>query len=249
MLLVLSPSKTQDFETPSRAPAFKQPEFLNEIQDLTKILKGFSATQIAELMGVSEKIANLNAKRFKNFNPTFTKQNSKPAIEAFQGDVYRDIDTVNYTDEDFEFANEHIRIISGLYGILKPLDLIQPYRLEMKTKLKNAKGKNLYEFWGQKLAHVMNKECTTIVNLASNEYFDALKKHLTCPVQKITFKENKSGEYKIIAIYSKLARGTMANWIVKNRINDPLALKGFNLDNYQFNKSESKESEYVFTRG
>jgi hypothetical protein len=248
MLLLLSPAKTQDFETPSSAPFSEQPHFKKEIEVLTKVLKDYNPEQISDLMKVSEKIAQLNFERYQDFKKSFTEKNSKPAIEAFQGDVYRDIDTENYSAKDFEYINNHVRIISGLYGLLKPLDLMQPYRLEMKTKLKNPKGKDLYEFWGEKLAHVLNKECTTIINLASNEYFKAISKHLTSPLVNISFKEKKNGKLKIIAIYAKLARGTMTNWVVKNRIESPEDLKAFKEDGYKFNPSESSESELVFTR-
>lgn len=248
MLLLLSPAKTQNFEAPSRAPFSTQPIFKEEINELAKILKGYDANQIAKLMTVSEKIAELNHGRYQNFSDEFTSQNAKPALEAFQGDVYRDIETDNYSDTDFEYANDHIRIISGLYGLLRPLDLMQPYRLEMKTKLENPKGKDLYKFWDEKLAQVLNKERTTIVNLASQEYFKAIQKHLTSPLINITFKEKRGSDYKIVAIYSKLARGTMANWVVKNRIDSPDQLQDFAEDSYKFNKALSSSNELVFTR-
>lgn len=248
MLLLLSPAKTQDFATPSRTPFSTSPIFQSEIQQLVAVLKDKSPQEIATLMSISDNLSILNFKRYQDFEPKFNEKNSKPAIEAFQGDVYRDIAVQKYSKEDFKFIQDHVRIISGLYGLLRPLDLIQPYRLEMKTKLKNPSGKDLYEFWSNKLAQVLNKEHTTIINLASNEYFKAIQKHLTSPLITITFKEKKDSGYKIVAIYSKIARGTMTNWVVKNRIKSPEELKNFKEDGYKFNKSLSTEKELVFTR-
>lgn len=250
MLVILSPSKTQDFETPTKAPFITQPVFKQEIHTLLTSLKQMSPADIAELMSISEKLSHLNFERFQNFQDTFTEQNSKPAIEAFQGDVYRDIDIVNYTPEDFQFAQDHIRTLSGLYGLLRPLDLMQPYRLEMKTKLKNPEGKDLYQFWGTKITDQLNQTNQPIINLASNEYSKAANlKKIQQPVINITFKEKKGNDYKIVAIYAKIARGTMANYIVKNRITEPQDLKNFNLDDYTYSPDYSTDQEYIYLRG
>lgn len=249
MLVILSPSKTQDFETPSKAPFTTQPVFKQEIHTLLTSLQQMSPTDIAKLMGISEKLSHLNFERFQNFQETFTIQNSKPAIEAFHGDVYRDIDVANYTKQDFEFAQDHLRTISGLYGLLRPLDLMQPYRLEMKTKLKNSKGKDLYQFWGNKIAEQLNQSNQPIINLASNEYSKAANfKQIKQPVINITFKEQKGKDYKIVAIYSKIARGTMANYIVKNRITQPNDLQNFNLDGYHYAPDDSTDDHLIFLR-
>lgn len=249
MLAILSPSKTQDFETPSKAPFTTQPVFKQEIHTLLTELQTKSPDDIASLMQISEKLSHLNFERFQNFQDTFTEQNSKPSIEAFIGDVYRDIDVANYTKQDFEFAQENIRTISGLYGLLKPLDLMQPYRLEMKTKLQNPKGKDLYQFWGNKITQELNDANQPIINLASNEYSKAANlKHIKQPVINITFKEKKGKDYKIVALYSKIARGTMANYIVKNRLSNPDELKQFNLDGYVYSSDYSTSSDFVFLR-
>lgn len=249
MLAILSPSKTQDFETPSKAPFTTQPVFKQEIHTLLTELQTKSPDDIASLMHISEKLSHLNFERFQNFQDNFTEQNSKPSIEAFIGDVYRDIDVANYTKQDFEFAQEHIRTISGLYGLLKPLDLMQPYRLEMKTKLQNPKGKDLYQFWGNKITQELNDANQPIINLASNEYSKAANlKHIKQPVINITFKEKKGQDYKIVALYSKIARGTMANYIVKNRLSNPDELKQFNIDGYVYSSDYSTSSDFVFLR-
>ena len=250
MLVILSPSKTQDFQTPSKAPFTTQPLFKQEIHSLLTLLKQMSPDEIAKLMSISEKLSHLNYERFQNLKDIFLEANSKPAIEAFQGDVYRDIATANYTPEDFQFAQDHLRTISGLYGLLRPLDLMQPYRLEMKTKLKNSKGKDLYQFWGTKITDELNKANQPIINLASKEYSKAAKlKEINQPVIDITFREKKGNDYKIVAIYSKIARGTMANFIVKNRITKPTDLHKFNLDSYAYSSDYSTDQEYVYLRG
>ncbi|MCL4147961.1 UNVERIFIED_CONTAM: hypothetical protein GTU68_031395 [Idotea baltica] len=206
-------------------------------------------------MSLSEKLSELNYNRYKSFSLPFNKKNSKQAILAFTGDVYTDIDTDNYREKDFEYAQNHLRIISGLYGLLRPLDLIQPYRLEMKTKLKIGSNKDLYSFWGNKLTKQVSKDLEKqndkiIINLASNEYFSAINpKEVDSNLITPIFKEKKGSDYKIIAIYAKRARGLMTNYIIKNRIKNITQLKKFDLDNYSFNKSLSNDNDLVFTRG
>jgi hypothetical protein len=253
MLAILSPSKTQDFENynlPEGVEA-STPLFLKDIQVLIKKLKQMTPDQISKLMSLSDSLTDLNFQRFQDFNPNqFTAKNSKPALLAFQGDVYRDIPSKEYSKQDWEFANQHLRIISGLYGLLKPTDQIQPYRLEMKTKLKTSQSKDLYEFWDQKLAKQLESEShNTLINLASNEYSKALIPHLkNTEIINISFKDKKKDKYRVIAIYSKFARGNMANQIIKQRLTKPEQLKQLDINGYKFNKSLSTDKEYVFTR-
>lgn len=254
MLVILSPSKTQNFENYNLPKGVEPsaPLFQKEIQELVQKLKQLSPDQISKLMSLSEKLTELNFQRFQDFNPQkFTSDNSKPALLAFEGDVYRDIDSIHYSKEDWDFANQHLRTISGLYGLLRPTDNIQPYRLEMKTKLPTKNAKDLYEFWGAKLAEQINSEGhTTLINLASNEYSKALIPHLkNIDLINISFKDKKKDKYRVIAIYSKFARGNMANQIIKQRITKPEQLKDLNVDGYKFNKQMSTDKEYVFTRG
>lgn len=253
MLILLSPSKTQDF-TEYKLPEGVQPSppsFLDEINQLAKTLKSYTPDQIKSLMSVSEKIADLNFTRFQDFSSEFHNQNSKPAFLAFKGDVYKHIDSDIYTVEDWQFANQHCFTISGLYGLLKPLDLIQPYRLEMKTKLPVAKGKDLYQFWGNKLANSLNQSNQPfILNLASHEYSKAvLNKEINKKVYNIIFKDFKSGKHKIIALYAKLARGSIANHIIKNKITSIQKVKESHVDGYKFSPENSTETDLVFLRG
>ncbi len=256
MLILLSPAKRLDFENPARSPRYTEPRLLKETEILADDLKGYSEQNIQKLMGVSEAIAELNHERFQSFKTPFTKKNAKQALEAFKGDVYRDIDIENYSDEEFEFAQEHVRMLSGFYGVLRPFDLMQPYRLEMHTKMKNERGKNLYEFWGPRIAKVLNEDLAeygydTIVNLASKQYFDAVESETLGAKRVVTpvFKEKKKDGYKIVALFAKLARGTMTNFAVKHRIDDPEGLKDFSEDGYKFAPKMSKEDEWVFVRG
>ena len=250
MLAVISPSKTQDF-TKTDIVKYSQTRQAKQTLELIDILKLKSKDDIAKLMSISEKLANLNFDRFQEFSNEFNLNNAKQAILAFKGDVYNGIDTPSLTADDLDFAQENIRMLSGLYGVIRPLDLIQPYRLEMGTKLANPKGKNLYEFWGDGISKVLNiDESETLINLASNEYFKGIdKKSLNANIIDIVFKENKNGEYKVIGIYAKHARGLMVNFIIKNRINNAEKLKEFNTEDYTFNTNISDEKTWVFTRG
>lgn len=255
MKVILSPSKTQDFQEyklPSGVEA-STPEFSSEIKQLVGKLKILNPDELSSLMSLSDKLTDLNYQRFQDFKPDSYSNNAKPALLAFQGDVYRDIDSQEYSSQDWQFAEKTIRIISGLYGLLHPLSLIQPYRLEMKTKLTTKDSKDLYEFWSNKLANSLSSEMKpqeVLINLASNEYSKALLPHFkNHRIINISFKDKKDSKYKVIAIYSKLARGNMANQIVKKQITNPEDIKTLDIDGYKFNQDHSSEKEYVFLRG
>lgn len=255
MLILLSPAKTQNFEDNYELPQGIEvalPFFPKHIQALVDELKAYTPDQIQKLMSVSENIANLNFERYANFSDKYTSTNSKPALLTFSGDVYRDIEADSYSAKDWQFAENHLAIISGLYGILSPLTLMQAYRLEMKTKLPVSKNKDLYQFWSDQLINKIKYHYNPdfILNLASKEYSKAiLVKSNDIPVLNITFKENKGGQYKIVAIYAKKARGTMANYVIKNKITSKKDLQKFNLDGYRFSAEDSSENEYIFLRG
>ncbi len=254
MLLVLSPAKTLDFESPAKTELFNQPVFLDESEELIGQLKVLEPSDISSLMSVSEKLATLNSNRFLEWQRPFTPENSKQALLAFNGDVYEGLAAETLSEADLAWANQHLRILSGLYGLLKPLDLIQPYRLEMGTRFSNLRGKNLYEFWGSKITEKLNQEIVeqkspVLVNLASNEYFKAVKpKLLNGEVITPVFKDWKNGKYKVISFYAKKARGLMAAYIIKNQIESPEQLKEFDSAGYAFSAEESSHKEWVFLR-
>ncbi|HIE78681.1 MAG TPA: peroxide stress protein YaaA [Candidatus Thioglobus sp.] len=249
MILVISPSKTQDFSSTDML-SYSNPRQILESEELMQILKNKSQNQIASLMSISDKLSKLNYDRFKSFSTPLTLENAKQAILSFKGDVYSGIDVDSLTQDDLDFAQTKIRMISGLYGVLRPLDLISPYRLEMSTKLKNSIGDNLYQFWGDKISNALNEdESEVIINLASNEYFKAIqKKSLKAKVINIAFKENKDNKYRIIGIYAKRARGLMAKYMIDNRILIPEGLKGFDIEGYRFRDELSDDSNWEFTR-
>ena len=254
MLMVISPAKTLDFS--SRADAdFTVPECLENSQVLVDQLRQLGPEELGALMQISPKLSALNYQRYQAFEQPFTLDNAKQALLAFQGDVYKGMDTAIYEQEDFNFAQKHLRILSGLYGILRPLDLIQPYRLEMGTKLQNSHGKNLYEFWGSAIAESINQALADhpepcLINLASNEYFKAIdKKTLQFRLLNIAFKENKNGTYKVVAIHAKRARGLMVDYAIRNRIETPDGLKTFDSEGYQFRQDLSTEQDWIFSRG
>ena len=249
MLAVISPSKTQDFE-PAQIDVFTQTRQIEQSQVLVDLLKDKTQDDIASLMSISDKLSKLNFDRFQTFSTPFTLSNAKQALLAFKGDVYNGIDAPNLSLDDLEFAQGHLRMLSGLYGVIRPLDLIQPYRLEMGTKLKNSQGKNLYEFWDDQISQVLNEdESEVIINLASNEYFKGIdKKSINAKIVNIAFKELKNDTYKIIGIYAKRARGLMVNYMIKNRLTDPELLKDFNVEGYQFRQTMSDDLTWVFTR-
>ena len=250
MIVLISPAKTLDLSA-TDVSLYTQPDFQKETKELVGIMKKKSKKAIKSLMNVSDNIASLNEARYQQFVEDFTQDNAKQALLAFKGDVYTKIEVGAFSREDFEFAQQHLRILSGLYGLLKPLDLIQPYRLEMGITLKNKIGKNLYEFWGSKIARAINEleEEGPIVNLASKEYFKAVdQKSLKHEVITPVFKEFKNGEYKIIGIFAKQARGMMSNFIIKNKIIKPEELITFNEAEYEYAENKSTENEWVFIR-
>ncbi|TVP49767.1 MAG: peroxide stress protein YaaA [Halomonas sp.] len=254
MLSVISPAKTLDFETPPTTKQVTQPDFLPQSQTLIDILRDYSPQQISELMGISDKLAGLNAARFEEWQPPFTLNNAKPAAQAFQGDVYTGLQAETFSESDNRFAQSHLRILSGLYGLLRPLDLIQPYRLEMGTKLVNSAGKDLYAFWKPTLTPALSKAIAdsgskVLVNLASNEYFKAVDtKQLDARIITPVFKDEKNGTFKIISFYAKKARGLMGAWIIQQQINDPDRLKEFDVAGYRFDAASSQGDTIVFIR-
>jgi len=250
MLAVISPSKTQDFSS-SNVDVFTKMRQIEQSQILIDLLKTKTQGEIASLMSISDKLSKLNFDRFQTFSTPFTLTNAKQALLAFKGDVYNGIDAPSLSSQDLDFAQSCVRMLSGLYGVIRPLDLIQPYRLEMGTRLENDKGKNLYKFWSDKISQILNEdESSVIINLASNEYFKGIdKKSLNAKIINIAFKELKGDTYKIIGIYAKRARGLMVNYMIKNRITKSDDLKNFNVEDYKFRQDMSDESTWVFTRG
>jgi len=252
MKLVLSPAKSLDFE--SKLPTTKTSEscFLKESERLNKLLKKKSARSLSKLMSISPALGELNYERNQEWQLPFTKDNARQAIYAFSGDVYRGLDAYTIPKDKIEKVQDTVRIISGLYGVLKPLDLMQPYRLEMGTKFPVGKNKNLYEFWKQKITQTLNDELEEgelFLNLASNEYFKAIDvKALKVPVVTATFKDFKNGEYKTIMTFAKLARGYMTRYIIDNNANTIDDLKGFNYEGYGFSEAMSSQTELVFIR-
>lgn len=250
MLLVISPAKTLDYSNPEYS-SHTQLDFPAEVKDLVGVLKKKSASQISKLMHLSDSLASLNEERYKTFKENFSPENSKQALLAFKGEVYAKMEADQFSAEDLEFAQQHLRILSGLYGLLKPLDLIQPYRLEMGTPLKTKKGSNLYQYWGTKISKALNEvgQGKTLVNLASQEYFKAVdQKTLKSPVITIHFKEHKDGKYQVVGFFAKQARGLMARYAILNRITDPEQLKVFREEGYEFSASLSSAQDWVFVR-
>ena len=254
MLLLISPAKTLDFETDAITEQYSQPSFLAESAELIDQLKTLSPSEISSLMSISEKLGTLNSSRFLQWQLPFTPENSKQALLAFKGDVYEGINANSFSSEDLNWANQHLRILSGLYGLLKPLDLIQAYRLEMGTRFANQGGKNLYEFWANKITDKINDELSThkngcIINLASNEYFKSVKpKLLNGEIITPVFKDWKNDKYKIISFYAKKARGMMSAYIIKNRLENPAEIKQFDTAGYTYCAEESTTNNWVFLR-
>jgi len=255
MKLVLSPAKSLDYQSPVPVKKFTQPVFLNEAEYLIKKLRPLSAGQLMKLMDISTDLAELNVMRYAQWNLPFDEQNARPAIYAFKGEVYIGLDAYHLKPAEIDFAQNTVRILSGLYGLLKPLDLMQPYRLEMGTKLKVTPAKNdLYKYWGNRITEQLKAEMEAagdevLINLASGEYFKALKpKVLGKRIVTPEFKDGKNGEYKVIQFFAKKARGLMTAYIVKNKITGPEDLKGFNYEGYQFNERLSLGDRWVFTR-
>jgi len=254
MLTLISPAKTLDFERPLATSHVSTPVFLKESAQLVDVMRDHSAADLSKLMRISPKLGELNAERFEQWRLPFTPDNARQAILAFRGDVYVGLDADSYSQRDFTFAQKSLRILSGLYGVLKPLDLIQPYRLEMGSRVSNGENKDLYGFWGDTITEALNTELAghrnkSVINLASNEYFKSVRtKALIGQVITPVFKDYSKGTYKILAFYAKKARGLMASHIIQNRLNTPDAMKEFTTDGYHFNEDFSSEHEWVFTR-
>ena len=255
MIILLSPAKTLDYERTTINASHSVPSLLSRSKTLINDLKEKKPNEISSLMNISDKLASLNSNRYKSWKGLKKESNnSKQAIFVFKGDVYQGLDIDSFTKKDIEYSQNHLRLLSGLYGLLKPLDIIEPYRLEMGTKLKTNKGKNLYDFWGQDICNELIKDLksirsNTIINLASNEYFNSVKNiKETSNVISPVFKDYSKGKYKIISFYAKKARGLMAAWILKNKIKED-KLYNFNSDGYYFSPEESSSSSPVFLRG
>jgi cytoplasmic iron level regulating protein YaaA (DUF328/UPF0246 family) len=253
MLMVISPAKTLDYESPLATDKNSQPDFLDDACELVDQLKTLEPHDISNLMGVSDKLAQLNAERFRAWQTPFTQDNAKQAILAFKGDVYTGLDAESFNDKEFNIAQKRLRMLSGLYGVLKPLDLMQPYRLEMGTKFENSRGKDLYAFWGTKITDELNRllkaDDGVLVNLASNEYFKSvLKKELDARLITPQFKDWKNGQYKMISFYAKKARGLMCRYAIQNNITQADDLKGFDLQGYRFSEEQSDADNWVFLR-
>lgn len=254
MLILISPAKTLDYQSELPTDRFTQPELLEYAQQLISVARKLSAPQIASLMSISDKLASLNETRFHEWHPAFTPDNARPAILAFKGDVYTGLQAETFSEADFDFAQQHLRMLSGLYGVLRPLDLMQPYRLEMGIRLENPKGKDLYQFWGETITEKLNQVLATqgdniVVNLASDEYFKAVKpKKLNADIIKPVFLDEKNGKFKVISFYAKKARGLMSRYIIENRLTRPEQLKAFNTDGYFFDEDASQKNELVFKR-
>lgn len=254
MLIVVSPAKTLDFESDLPTEEFTQPAHLKQSRLLIKRLKDFSSLDLSELMHISSKIADLNFERNNQWKTPFTPQNARQAMFAFKGDVYSGLDAYTMTEHNIAYAQQHFRMLSGLYGLLRPLDLMQPYRLEMGTKLHTSAGKNLYQFWDMQITDAINKQLKainsdTLINLASNEYFKAVKsKNIKGQVITPVFKDYKNGEYKMIGFFAKKARGLMSRYIIDHEINDVEQIKLFDSEGYQFKQALSEGNKWVFTR-
>lgn len=254
MLIVISPAKKLDYDTPVKTKKFTMPDFLDDSAELISTLRNYSAMDLAELMNLSMKLAELNFDRYYQWKKDYGPEEAKQCLLAFKGDVYAGMDAESFSAKDLEFAQSHLRILSGLYGLLRPLDLMMPYRLEMGTKLQNERGKNLYEFWGDTITSAVNKQLKAqkddiLINLASNEYFKSVKpKQVEGRIITPQFKENKNGTYKMIGIYAKKARGLMSRFILLNRLKNPDDIKAFDYEGYQFNEELSKGDQWVFTR-
>ncbi|MBB3104063.1 peroxide stress protein YaaA [Azomonas macrocytogenes] len=254
MLMVISPAKTLDYQTLPVIQTYTQPQYLDHAQELAEQLRKLDPLQLGELMHLSDKLTALNIARYGSWTPAFTPENAKQALLAFKGDVYTGINAEDFQDDDFEFAQKHLRILSGLYGVLRPLDLMQPYRLEMGTKLGNSRGKDLYAFWGDRISDWLNAALEKqgddiLLNLASNEYFNAVKRQaLAGRIIDTEFRDLKNGQYKIISFHAKKARGLMVRYVIQERLRDPERLKFFDYGGYRYSESHSATNRLVFLR-
>ncbi len=254
MIIVLSPAKTLDYESPIKASKHTVPDFIPRSAELVSVLREMSPSKIASLMSISDPLAQLNAARFGSWTKRFSEDNARQAVLAFDGDVYDGLDARSLNQRQLDWAQKHLRILSGLYGLLRPLDLMQPYRLEMGTKLPTARGKDLYAFWGSEITEALNaalaeSKAKALVNLASEEYFKSVKPaELQVPVITPVFEDWKNGKYKIISFFAKRARGLMARYAIDHKISKPEGLKSFDRDGYAFDERSSDEVNWVFRR-
>lgn len=254
MLIVLSPAKTLDYKTPTTTAELSQPVLLDQSQLLMTTLRRLSPAELASLLKISDPLAVLNVTRHNEWTRPFTPDNAKPAVLAFNGDVYEGLDARSLSTADLRFAQRHLRILSGLYGLLRPLDLMQAYRLEMGTRLSNVRGKDLYTFWGERITAALNAsiseaQADVLVNLASEEYFKAVKpRGLTIPIVQPTFEDWSAGKFRVISFYAKRARGLMARYAIVNRLTNALALKNFSLEGYVYAAEASSNDRWVFRR-
>jgi len=254
MLILLSPAKTLDMETPTQVSRPTQPQFMEESDKLVSTLKKYRPGRLGKLMNLSDKLATLNVERYEEWQPPFSKSNARPAIHAFRGDVYTGFDVDTMSKKDLDQAQKQVRILSGLYGVLRPYDLMQAYRLEMGTRLKTRRGTDLYAFWGSQLTDHLNEELESVkdplvVNLASNEYFKSIKpKALNAQLVAPNFQDQKNGEYKMISFFAKKARGAMARYLVESRAKNVDDIQGFNGLGYKYSKKLSTDDKPVFTR-
>lgn len=254
MIIVISPAKTLDFKTLANIQKYTSPEFLDHSAELIEQLKEIEPDKLGQLMSISPKLATLNSNRYFDWSIPFTPDNAKQCLLAFKGDVYTGLDAESLNPSEVTFAQKHLRILSGLYGVLRPLDLIQPYRLEMGTQLANQRGKDLYQFWGNLITDSINQDLKkqkdeTLINLASNEYFKSVNtKQLKAKVITPIFKDQKNGTYKIISFFAKKARGLMSRYIIQNKLTNPEDIKEFNLAGYYFDSHASTQDEWLFKR-
>lgn len=254
MLIVLSPAKTLDFESPIKVSKTTEPDFIARSAELVSTLRAMPPAEIGSLMSISDSLAQLNVARYASWSKKFTLNNSRPAMLAFDGDVYEGLDARSLNARQLDWAQKHLRILSGLYGVLRPLDLMQPYRLEMGTRLATKRGKDLYAFWGEQITEALNESLKTakagaLVNLASEEYFKSVKPaKLDCPVITPVFEEWKGGGYKIVSFFAKRARGLMARYAIEHKLTSPEQLKDFDSEGYGFDTKASNQQRYVFRR-
>jgi cytoplasmic iron level regulating protein YaaA (DUF328/UPF0246 family) len=254
MLFLLSPAKALDYETPPSTPTHTQPLFVKQARELIAVLREQSPRQIADLMGLSDALSGLNVARYQAWRPTFTPRNAKQAVLAFNGDVYGGLDAPSLDVPSLDWLQQHLCILSGLYGVLRPLDLMQPYRLEMGTRLVTPKGKNLYQFWGSQVAAYLNERARAelspvVINLASEEYFKVVDRKTLVPrVVTCVFEERKGDGHKVISFMAKRARGLMVRYAVLNRVTVPEQLKGFDAEGYRFTPAASDTDRLVFRR-
>ncbi|NPE54688.1 peroxide stress protein YaaA [Dickeya dadantii] len=254
MLITLSPAKTLDYTSPLPTQRYTQPELLDYSRQLIKHCKQLTPADIASLMSISDKLADLNAARFQEWHPAFSPDNARQALLAFKGDVYTGLAAEDFNEADFDFAQQHLRILSGLYGVLRPLDLMQPYRLEMGIRLKNDAGNDLYKFWGDTITETLNQALKAqnddiLINLASDEYFKSVKPaKLNARLIKPVFLDEKNGKFKVISFYAKKARGLMSRFIIQNRLTTPEQLKDFDSEGYYFDAADSSADELIFKR-